>query len=307
MINERNGFILNAESFWTPTYRISPFNTSYVRINNAISKRENFDSDLLNTVFGKCYCLVKNGKSAINIALSMYNLNSSDEVWIVTTSDNLYISSCVTDEISKYCSWNRKKTDKTKLIFINHEFGFCRVDIPEFRKYHLPIIEDRALSFYSKDDSNTTGTIGDYVIYSAPKIFPINFGGILQSNVGSINQPIFEGLVLLRKLLTFYLRQSDQIKKKRLENYTTCLDLFAAQGLKPVFDRSNEEIPGVFLFQLENFNLPGLKLLMHKNGVEASVFYGREAFFVPCHQGLESEDFKFFLELIKYFKISENK
>ena len=53
----------------------------------------------------------------------------------------------------------------------------------------MPIIEDCAGSFFSKDKKDTIGKIGDFVIYSFPKMFPLQIGGLLLSNQkGSIEK-----------------------------------------------------------------------------------------------------------------------
>jgi hypothetical protein len=35
--------------------------------------------------------------------------------------------------------------------------------------------------------------------------------------------------------------------------------------------------------------------------VESSVFYGKNAFFIPVHQNLNNNDFNYFFNLMKYF------
>jgi dTDP-4-amino-4,6-dideoxygalactose transaminase len=70
---------------------------------------------------------------------------------------------------------------KNKLIFVNTNSGFPFTNWQQVKDYNLPIIEDRAYSLFSTDNQ-TTGLIGDFVIYSLPKWFPMQMGGILQSN-----------------------------------------------------------------------------------------------------------------------------
>ena len=44
-----------------------------------------------------------------------------------------------------------------------------------------------------------------------------------------------------------------------------------------------------------------LKIFMQSNGVESSIFYGEDAFFIPVHQNLKDLDLDYFVTLIEYF------
>ncbi len=246
MIRLRDGFVINPDTFWKPAYRISPYTTNYTQINKRIIDQGVIDYDLVNSFFGQNFYPTLNGRSAIALALNQYDLDPTDEVMITTTSGNRYISSCVTNEIDKICKWSMKLSNQTKLIFVNHEFGFCYQELESLKKYGLPIIEDRALSFSSNDKTNSVGNTGDFVIYSLPKFFPVSFGGVLQCNNPS-----------------------------RMK-YLPAKDL-------------NE-----------------FKKFMQSNGVESSVFYGENAFFIPVHQGLCQEDMDFFYSLTSYFMENGN-
>jgi hypothetical protein len=144
-------FILNPDPYCLPSYRISPFST------RDISRNANFgDSDLVDVYFANRFPgagveFTENGRKAINLALQFYNLAKDDVVTILTTSGNLYISGCVTREIEKFCKWSRKIESATRLIFVNHEFGFPFSGLEKLKEYNLPIIEDCAHEFYSED------------------------------------------------------------------------------------------------------------------------------------------------------------
>src|SRR4051794_36377465 len=113
MAKLKNGYIINPETYWTPAYRISPFNTSYNSINYRIAQEQVEENELLGNYFGASYFPCEGGRAAINMALQQYDLKPTDEVWITTTSGNKYISSCVTSEIEKFCGWSREKTANT--------------------------------------------------------------------------------------------------------------------------------------------------------------------------------------------------
>lgn len=302
----KNGFVINASEELVPSYRISPFNIDDSNKNSKISKDNiNIAKEYLDNRFDN-YILTNNGRSAINLALSNFELQENDIVTILTTSSNFYISGCVTKEIEKFCKWSRNIEPNTKVIFVNHEFGFVYKELEEIKKYNLPIIEDCAHSFVSQNENNTVGKIGDYVIYSLPKFFPIQFGGILVSKKKPLDNILSDNEI--NYILSCIGRNIDNItyiKSRRLDNYQYLKTKFELDGINATFELYNQEIPGVFMFNIDNVNLPELKIFTQRNGIESSVFYGKNAFFIPVHQNLDELDLKYFFETIKYF-INEN-
>ena len=301
-----NQFVINPERFRTPQYCISPFSTDRVGENYRILQSGRpVDRELLQRYFGDFLCF-ETGKSALHHALSHYQLKENDEVYIITTSGNRYISGCVTGEIEKFCKWSRQLSGKTKLILINHEFGTVFRAMDEVLKLNLPIIEDMAMSLFSTDENNKTGNYGDFTIFSLPKFFPLQWGGILKINTPDYNKDSFEfksGLSSdLQKLLSFYLKDVETIKQVRKQNNTLFQCHLSQLDCRSRFEYGDKETPSVFIFTTPpSVHLEGLKVFMQQNGVEASVFYGENAFFVPVHQYLKEEDILFIVSLIKYY------
>lgn len=303
-----NGFVINPYKELLPDYKICPFSTDYIRINKKINSSSKIIEDYCKSrFFNKNYLFTENGREAINIALSYFNLGKNDCITILTTSGNFYISSCVTNEIEKFCSWSRKFEKNTRLIFVNHEFGFPFTNLSELKKYGLPIIEDCAHSFYSKDDNGDIGAIGDFIIYSFPKIFPVQYGGLLVTpkrveslKPSSLN---FEATEYLKKIVSYNIQNEKNIIKKRIRNYNYLKYKFFEYGIKPRFDLKKGIVPGVFMFKCEKINieLPELKKIYYSNGVQCSVFYGEKSFYIPCHQNLCETDLDYFFEIIKPF------
>jgi len=125
-----------------------------------------------------------NGKKAISVILSALDLQPYDEIYITNSSGQTYISSCVTCTIFNYCQPTRVFTDSTRAILIIHEYGVPHPRtfelIAEGKKREIPVIEDCAHTYDSQaDNGQCVGTLGDYTIYSLPKIFPVISGGIL--------------------------------------------------------------------------------------------------------------------------------
>ena len=84
-----------------------------------------------------------NGRDAIEMSLRHLNLSTEDEIQILTTSGNSYISGCVTSSIEKFCRWSRTRSTQTKALFLIHEFGFP-LEADQIQSDELPVIEDCA-------------------------------------------------------------------------------------------------------------------------------------------------------------------
>lgn len=306
-------FIINPDPYSLPCYRIGPFQTRDLGINHRLP-----DSDLIDEYFatrfrGKDYWYTHNGRAAIHQALSHYNLQADDIVSILTTSGNFYISSCVTHEIEKFCKWSRNILPETKVLFVNHEFGYPYKNLGKLKKYGIPIIEDCAGSFFSTDEKNEIGNIGDFVIYSFPKMFPLQIGGLLVSNSnikkGSEEQVKGELLRHIKNVLSSQIGSKEIIINKRLLNYKYLRAKFRLLGLTERFSLQEGRIPGVFMFisKGHQINLASLKNYFYSHGVQCSVFYGEEVFFIPVHQALVEEDMDYFFEIANSYINTNNK
>ena len=300
-------FVINPDPYSLPCYRIGPFQTKDLVINHLLPDSDRIDEYFDNRFSNRDYIYTENGRKAINLALSQLNLEKDDVVTILTTSGNFYISGCVTAEIEKFCKWSREILPGTKVIFVNHEFGFPYPGLKELKEYNLPIIEDLANTFFSKDKHGETGLVGDYIIYSFPKIFPLQVGGLLVANdLNNVRKEYKVDEELLRHIknvLSKYIGSEKEIVTKRVENYNFLKEKFAELGFEERFKVAEGTIPGVFMFKTEdrNIDLPELKKHFYAHGVQCSVFYGEEAFFIPVHQALAKEDMDYFVEVMRSF------
>lgn len=300
-------FVLNPDPYLLPSYGISPFQTKDIHQNNELPQSGLADSYFNDRFTGRQYVYVANGRKAISIALQHYQLQQDDIVTIFTTSGNFYISSCVTGEIEKFCKWSRKIEADTKLIFVNHEFGYPYKNIEELTKYKLPIIEDCCHSFFSTDKENAIGKTGDFAIYSFPKMFPIQIGGLLTakqkitiSKVDVINDT---ALKYIKNVLSYYITQKDKIVAKRIDNYNYLKNNLGNINFEERFNLETGVVPGVFMFRVkkESISLPTLKGYLYAHGIQCSVFYGENTFFIPVHQNLLKPDLDYFIEAIFFY------
>nr|WP_321409428.1 DegT/DnrJ/EryC1/StrS family aminotransferase [uncultured Carboxylicivirga sp.] len=295
-------FVLNPDPYLLPSYRISPFQTKDIVKNHLLQDNDRIDSYFNNRFEGQII-YTENGREAIRIALEQLELNKNDVVTILTTTGNFYISGCVTKEIEKFCQWSREILPETKVFFINHEFGYAFEDIEKLKNTGIPIIEDCASSFFTK--GNNIGTIGDYIIYSFPKMFPIQIGGLLINNTTSNIQHSIDKSKLnyIKSVLSKCIDKEDKIVAKRWKNYHYLRTEFSKLGIKERFEKIEGNVPSVFMFKTtgSKLNLPHLKEHFYNHGIQCSVFYGEEAFFLPVHQRLGKEDLDYFISVFKLF------
>ena len=302
-----NGYTINPDEYYRPSFRISPFKTSDIAENLSLNLRKKNIEVLNDRIQNKKWCITYNGKSAISIAINALNLNKDSCITILTTSNNYYISSCVTKEIEKFCSWSRQFEKNTSAIFVNHEFGYPYRDLIGLQKYGLPIIEDACHSYLSNTQYGNMGHVGDFVIFSLPKVFPIQLGGLLyydeeKYSVKSSIELNYNANDYILKVLSNYLNQCDTFRKTRLENYFELVSLFEEIGCTPRFDLLDFDVPGVFMFNTPpNVDLNKMKLHGWRNGIECSVFYGENSFFIPVHHRLKDIELKYFFDVFSYF------
>jgi hypothetical protein len=297
------GYVIHPSWELAPTLRISPFTEAdYAPVTKDDTSNVN---QYLNHRF-KYWLLTLKAREAITLALSFYHLKEDDVVTILTTSGNHYISGCVTQSIEQFCRWSHEITDKTRVIFVNHEFGYPYQNLSALKEYQLPIIEDRAQSFISTDENGEIGTIGDFVIYSLPKYFPMQVGGILASShidVTSLNYSLPRSASeYIVNRLSQGIPHISEWAISRLAHYNYLKKHLAPLGITPYFPLCSGTVPGVFLFRWrDDIDYPKLKVFMQANGVESSVFYGRSAFFIPLNNALQSYQLDYMITLLKHF------
>ncbi len=300
-------FVLNPDPYSLPTYRIGPFKTDDVG-NNAKLSSDDFAFHYFNNRFGAGkWQYTFNGREAIQIALEKYNLQSTDLVTILTTSQNFYISSCVTKEIESFCQWNREIVPETKLIFVNHEFGYPYPEMEKLVATGLPIIEDCCTTFFSQDQFGKLGQYSDFSVFSFPKFLPLQIGGLLVNNADVAvkeSQRLNEKeLVYIQNVLSYYLRKDEAILKTRKENWDYAIAKFSKFGLTPRFQHNAMTVPSALVLQNNGTikDLNQFKTFLYNHGIQNSVFYGEDAFFIPVHQNLTFADLDYFYEVIQFY------
>ncbi|MBS7255450.1 DegT/DnrJ/EryC1/StrS family aminotransferase [Flavobacterium branchiicola] len=303
-------FIYNPDPFLLPSFRISPFKTEFIEHNNDLQE-SNYDKVYFDNKFGNNWQYTLNGREAIKLALNHYKLDRTDLVTILTTSNNFYISSCVTKEIEQICRWNREITAETKVIFVNHEFGYPFQEMEDLKKMNIPIIEDCCTTFFSQDKNDKIGKYGDFSIYSFPKFFPIQIGGLIVKNVDDFNNRssliTFEEERYIKNVLSDSLQNEQKLLLQRKENFEFAFSQLSELGFTLRFETKEKIVPSVLLLNNNNIikDLSSAKEYLFKHGIQCSVFYGEDAFFIPNHQNLSRAEMIYISECIKnYIKIN---
>jgi len=223
------------------------------------------------------------GKEAIAALLRKLNLSLNDEVYIDSTFNTKYVSSCVTSTIFNICKPSKIITENTRLIFIIHDFGFPNERVFELKKYSesmgIPIVEDCAQSAYSFFSNGLRiGTIGNYSIYSLKKILPYDNAGLLMDN----------------NIDTFpYLDEVSAAAKERRNNFKIMTDIFTRLNITPAFDINEKISPYVFPFKVLNDKE---NILSRLKDYDCIYWVNLDVYTLPVHQYLKN---KYFNKIIK--------
>ena len=300
------GFVLNPDVFYSPSYRISPFRTGDIADNLRLAPSTDASAALDRRFAGRSWRFTDCGKEGIALALAALQLKPDDCVTVLTTSGNRYISACVTKEIEKVCKWSRQIEGNTAALFVNHEFGYPYRNLQDLRRHGVPIIEDACHSYLADTSAADMGLVGDFIVFSLPKFYPVQVGGIISFDSRyRIQSKVAPGSGLetyLTTVLSHYLPGLDQARAARLRNFHGLAKRFAQLGCRPRFDLLQNDLPGVFLFSVPaGTALAAMKEHGWRHGIECSVFYGEEAFFIPVHQRLQDADLDYFYTVFSRF------
>jgi len=293
-------FVLDPCEFQRPSLRISPFRTADIGLNVQWPRNTRIDEYFRQRFPGRGIVYTRNGREAIALALKQLCLTGDDCVTILTTTGNHYISGCVTREIEKVCRWSRKLEPSTRVLFVNHEFGFAYENLAKLKEHGLVIIEDICHSFASDNAEASLGQVGDFVVASFPKFFPIQGGGLL---VHSSRYELPETLDAATKtycqsVLSHYQDEIEAVCQRRRANHEYLARTLGQWGLMPRFALTERSIPGVFMFRVpEATDLLAMKAFMAHHGIQGGGFHKEATYFVPVHQNLTDYELRYICEV----------
>ena len=273
-----------------PKLHMSPFDTGFLEANRRIVEADPSDDEIAWAPrfgeAGDAFLATASGRAAIAAALDELELAPEDEVLIVTTSGSSYVSRCVTEEIERVCRWTRRFGPGVRAVFLIHEFGWPARLPGEAAAAGLPVIEDCAYALGSAG----TGGLGDYVVYSFSKAFPVQFGGLLRARRPlrrARGRLTADGRVVLMRLLRHYLPGLEADVARRRALFGRYEAFFVERGLAPSFPLAPGVAPHAFLLRLEPEALAlRVKHWLDRAGIESSVHFGAGGYFLPNHQNL---------------------
>lgn len=206
-----------------------------------------------NYLWGKRpYFFLKNAKSAIHLLALTYQLKRTDEVAIFTTSNSNFVSTCVSATLFNYCAISRELSERTKMIYVIHEFGQPYQNMTaliKFAKEHnIPLIEDCAHALDSTINGQRIGTFGNYAIYSLAKHLPMVEGGLLVGENISLCDDWYKQEIAERIEKEFHrlLWLLPALSKLRKQNFISLRNNFP--HLPVVFEYHQEVTPYFLIF-----------------------------------------------------------
>lgn len=280
-----------------PTLLLTPFDSAAYAVPVPPNARALTRAHLEKKFQGKPFTFFPRGMYAIAALVRWLRdegtIARDGNVYVTTTTDAHYVSSCVSSAIEQTVPMSRTLTEKTSAIFAIHEFGFPHPRLAELRwiadERKIPLIEDCAYGWGTKG----IGTVGDYTIYSLTKAFPVQFGGYL---VGK--QFTHEELWNTYRCsdrqkeeyteghLARWLERENDATERRRENYEWYRKLFG--DARTFFPLTSGAEPGAFVLTMRDEKwMETVGAFVRRFGVECGNYWKSSAIILPVHQRLE--------------------
>lgn len=248
---------------------------------------------------------------ALYAALKHIGVGPGDQVCIVKTFGSKFISKCVTDIIEKTgATWGLRVLDNSKAVVAIHEFGVPIFQEPDLdivsiaRNHKIPIIEDCAWR------STPVWASSEYCVFSASKLYPMNYGGMLLG-VEIPDDKLWEWGILdtFKRDRIGYEFDHDLGEHRREENWMRYHELAKADGmmLDDCYDYEKAVNEGKWTptMYLQKFKSEDEAELIVKRledfGIEAGRYWGEPLVYLPIHQGMTEAEVEYMFAVVKGF------
>jgi len=185
-----------------------------------------------------------------------------------------------------------------RAVLVIHYFGFQDPNLHEIRylcdKYEVYLIEDCAHCMNTIPGIETSGTVGDYAIFSIHKLYPTTNGGFFRINRAGLPAPILlsSERIELSDLENFARRQPEIIAQTRRNNYQFVLERFQKTSnfevLRP--NLTNDVVPLNFPLLLPLGKRESIYFALQKQGIATTALYHTLISAMPAAQFPEAAE-----------------
>jgi|GEM_PF-7004037 hypothetical protein len=298
--------ILHPDPYLAPVIHMSPFSG---KLDMEIYPCEMSEHEIINftsdALFGEQLngLVTVNGREAIARTLEAIVTSPDFRISILTPSGSGYVSGCVTTEISKRCEYVYGEAADVDAYFMIHEFGRPMQPSAQVVNSGKPIIEDCAYACVTPDFRGGYGVVGDYIIYSLPKAFEMQYGGMLfiKDKSSTEVRRSSEPHPYLLSRLRLFIERLQQLNQQRLDVYHRMQSVAGNYGFEEVLAYDGKGLPHAFMVRMyEDVDADRVKTYINRQGIESSFFYGGGAYFLPCHQNLTRAEIEYMFYHLRY-------
>ncbi|MGI9347536.1 MAG: hypothetical protein ACR2PV_06080 [Gammaproteobacteria bacterium] len=215
-------------------------------------------------------------------------LRPAETVTIFTTSQSLYVSSCLTESIKRAGkTWSRVFEENTGMVVVIHEWGFLYPHLAELKRHCR-----RTGAVLVEDYAYGTGTFfarpmplrrKHFMVLSLRKFFG-DGGGVLlapDSFIPQTGERLPKGLAVSGR--------PHHIIAKRRRVWQWYRDETGADCGRWIFGKN--ESPGAFVLPCERRHT-FLRTYLREQGIECGYWFGNQHLFLPCHQDMQKREVK---------------
>lgn len=287
--------VILKKPFYPPVIRFSPFR-SFDDLEHPVYKLKDDMTFVPRASYG-LFALLKH-----------LGLGSEDTVSIMKTfHTSPFISGCVTQQIEKVCKWELSDDAGApqKTILVIHEFGvpFPKEIIENLIHRGHTVIEDCAWR------TERVSPESQYAIYSAQKMFNINYGGIIEG-VHIEDDELWQiGCLDTIKREKFSKEVSlDCDPAKRVYNWELYNKFAKEFGIVPAWNKMFEAhittgswIPTVYMQEIRTLEMArDLRERLEKFGIQAGIYWGTQMpiIYLPIHQNMSAKEVEYMFAVV---------